>query len=61
MTVKPGGRDAANKLRRLLDLKDEAQYGMIHIGRAELRTTLRQAKSLLNWSSETVEGSGGSR
>jgi hypothetical protein len=28
-TVEPGGKDAANALRRLIDLKDTAHYGLI--------------------------------
>jgi len=53
-TIEPGGRDAANKLRRLLDLKDEAQYGIIYVGRTEIRSALRQAKSLVAFADEMV-------
>lgn len=45
----PGGRDAAKELRRLLDLKDAAQYGVLHVSAAELRSGLRRAHSLLRF------------
>lgn len=45
--IVPGGRDAAKDLRRLLDLKDAAQYGAIHISATELRAALRRARTLL--------------
>jgi hypothetical protein len=53
-SVEPGGPDAANKLRRLLDLKDDAQYGIIDLGRTELRSALRQAKALVSFAEEIV-------
>lgn len=53
-TIEPGGPDAANKLRRLLDLKNEAQYGIIYLGRTELRSALRQAKTLVAFADEIL-------
>jgi hypothetical protein len=47
--VMPGGADAANALRRLLNLKDTAHYGLIHISRADLRAVLRQARQLVEF------------
>lgn len=45
--VSPGGPDASKNLDRLLDLKDSAHYGVIHVSSAELKTALRQADSLV--------------
>lgn len=47
--VVPGGRDAAKELRRLLDLKDTAQYGVMHVSTTELRAALRRARSLVRF------------
>jgi hypothetical protein len=47
--IAPGGADAAKQLRRLLNLKDAAQYGFIHVSTAELRAVLRQAQHLLDF------------
>jgi hypothetical protein len=41
------GSDMAKSLRRLLNLKDEAQYGLGRIGRENASTALRHAKRLL--------------
>lgn len=40
--IATGGPDAANRLRRLLDLKDNAQYGFLHVGGQDLQAVLRQ-------------------
>ncbi|MBB4662070.1 hypothetical protein [Conexibacter arvalis] len=47
--VVPGGDVAAKRLRRLLNLKDAAQYGFIHVSGAELRAVLRQAEALVDF------------
>lgn len=44
--VTPGGKDGANALRRLLDLKDEAHYGFFNIGQRNLDGTMRQARKM---------------
>jgi hypothetical protein len=51
--VQPEGRQAANALRRLLDMKDEAHYGFFDISGQHFRTALRQAQSLISFA-ETV-------
>lgn len=44
----PGvGDEMARALRRLLSLKDEAHYGMVHVSRQKTTTTLRSARRLL--------------
>jgi len=52
--ILPGGRDAAKELRRLLDLKDTAQYGVMHVSTAELRSALRRARSLLRFADGAI-------
>ena len=38
-----GGAEAATSLRRLLDLKDKAQYGFIHASQDDLKVSISQA------------------
>jgi len=52
--VQPGGPEAARDLRRLLDLKDEAQYGVIHVGRSDLRAAIRCARRMVAFAEHTV-------
>jgi hypothetical protein len=47
--IVPDGRQAAGTLRRLLSLKDEAQYGFFGVGGAHLRAALRQAQTLVEF------------
>lgn len=48
-TVVPGGQEAAVALRRLIDLKDKAQYGIIHVSRDDLKTSMKQAERVLGF------------
>jgi hypothetical protein len=41
--------EPANSLRRLLDLKDTAQYGLIHVSGQNLKAALRQAGTLVSF------------
>jgi hypothetical protein len=52
--VEPGGGDAGNALRRLLALKDEAHYGLFDVSGADLKTALRQARALVDFSSDVL-------
>lgn len=52
--IAPGGADAAKQLRRLLNLKDAAQYGFIHVSAAELRSVLRHAQHLLDFAEQVL-------
>ena len=54
--VEPDGDELASGLRRLIDLKDTAQYGLIHLGRQRLRSALRQARVLVNAAAGAVRG-----
>jgi hypothetical protein len=52
--IVPAGRDAAKDLRRLLDLKDAAQYGVMHLSTTELRSALRRARALLRFATQAT-------
>jgi hypothetical protein len=47
--ITPGGKDAAKALRRLIDMKDEAQYGFYDVSGPQLKTAVRQAASLVKF------------
>jgi hypothetical protein len=53
--VAPGGVQAANAMRRLMNLKDEAQYGFFDVGGQDLQSALRQAKALLDFATQVVQ------
>ena len=53
-TVEPGGKEAANALRRLIDLKDTAHYGLINVSRQKLTAALRQAGTLVEFAGATI-------
>jgi hypothetical protein len=53
--VAPGGDRAANALRRLLSLKDEAHYGFFDIGGKDLQGALRQATMLVDFAMEVIQ------
>lgn len=52
--IVPGGRGAAKDLRRLLDLKDTAQYGIMHVSATELRSAMRRARALLGFATQAA-------
>ena len=52
--VSPGGRRAAQSLNRLLNLKDEAHYGLFDVGGGDLRSAMRQANELVAFAEETL-------
>jgi hypothetical protein len=52
--VAPGGKPAANTLSRLLNLKDEAHYGLFDVGGQDLKAALRQATSLVEFATEVL-------
>jgi hypothetical protein len=47
--VSPGGSEAANALRRLLALKNNAEYGLTSLSRANREAALRQARKLVEF------------
>jgi hypothetical protein len=52
--VSPGGRRAANSLSRLLNLKDEAHYGLLDVGGQHLKASLRQATDLVEFAAKVM-------
>jgi hypothetical protein len=52
--ITPGGTEAAVALRRLIDLKDKAQYGIIHISRDDLKVAMKQAERLLDFARDVI-------
>jgi len=52
--IAPAGDLAAAKLERLVDLKDTAQYGVIYVSAADLRTAMRLAKGLVEFAAGVV-------
>jgi hypothetical protein len=52
--IVPAGDRAARALLDLLDLKDTAQYGLIPITRRQLTTTLRRARTLLDFAADVL-------
>ena len=52
--VKPNGDGAAKALRRLLDLKDTAHYGLIHVSNQNLKTALRHAEALVTFAASVL-------
>lgn len=47
MEIVPGGQEAAAALRRLINLKDKAQYGITFVSRADVTTATKQAERLV--------------
>jgi hypothetical protein len=54
-TATPDGRDLANRLGRLLDLKDEAHYGVMMVSAAKARAAVRNAAHLAKRAIEEFE------
>jgi len=52
--VSPGGPDAARLLQRLLDLKDSSHYGVITLSGEALKTALRGARALVDFSASAL-------
>lgn len=52
--VHPGGDRAAKALIALIDLKDTAHYGLIHITRRQLTVALRRAASLVDFAEDVL-------
>ena len=52
--VSPGGPEAVRHLQRLLDLKDSAHYGVITLSGEALKTALRAARALVDFSASVL-------
>lgn len=53
-SVTPGGKDAATALNRLVNLKDKAHYGIIHVSRNDLKTAMKQAERMVEFARDTT-------
>ncbi len=54
--IAPDGGRAARHLKYLLDLKDGAHYGLIHISNKELTSALRHSRALVDYADQRVRG-----
>jgi hypothetical protein len=54
-TITPGGAEAAVALRRLIDLKDKAKYGIIFVSREDLKTAMKQAERMVSIATALVK------
>jgi hypothetical protein len=52
--IEPGGRNAANAMRRLINLKDEAHYGFYSMAAQDLRSAFTQAQRLIRFAREVL-------
>lgn len=52
--IYPAGESAAKALRRLLSLKDKANYGIESVSGKDLDAVMNQAKTLVAFADETV-------
>ncbi len=52
--IEPGGKAAATKLRRLIQLKDEAHYGFFDVSGQDLQVAIRQAKALIGFAEKVL-------
>ena len=53
--IEPGGPDAANQLRRLINLKDQAHYGLFDVSGSDLQRAIRQAKRLIDFADQVLQ------
>jgi hypothetical protein len=52
--IEPGGKEAANALRRLLSVKDKANYGIESVSSRQLDLAIRQANNLVELAEELL-------
>jgi hypothetical protein len=55
--VQPGGNDAAKALGRLLAIKNDAEYGLTKVSRANRELAIRQARKLVEFAEAVVNRS----
>jgi hypothetical protein len=53
--IEPGGAEAANQLRRLINLKDQAHYGLFDVSGSDLQRAIRQAKRLVDFADQVLQ------
>jgi HEPN domain-containing protein len=47
--IEPGGKNAANAMRRLINVKDEAHYGFYNMATQDLKSAFTQAERLIRF------------
>jgi hypothetical protein len=47
--IEPGGKNAANAMRRLINFKDEAHYGFYNVATQDLKSAFTQADRLIRF------------
>jgi hypothetical protein len=52
--IEPGGKSAANAMRRLINLKDEAHYGFHNVATQDLKSAFTQAQRLIRFAREVL-------
>jgi hypothetical protein len=52
--IEPGGKSAANAMRRLINLKDEAHYGFYNVARQDLKSAFTQAQRLIRFARDVL-------
>lgn len=55
--IEPGGKAAAQAMRRLIALKDSAHYGFLSLGSGELKGAVRQAAALTEFAERVLSRS----
>lgn len=48
------GKTLARALGRLLDVKDNAHYGMVYVGAPQARAAIRQARALVDGATQLI-------
>lgn len=52
--IEPDGQQVARGFRDLINLKDKAQYGLLAVSQAELKTAMRKASRLVDFAEATL-------
>lgn len=52
--IVPGGPAAAQRLRRIIDEKDSAHYGLINVSGQALTGLMRQARAMIDFADEVL-------
>lgn len=52
--IEPGGKSAANAMRRLINLKDEAHYGFYNLATQDLKSAFTQAQRLIRFARDVL-------
>jgi hypothetical protein len=52
--IEPGGKNAANAMRRLINLKDQAHYGFFSMSSQDLRSAFTQAQRLIRFARDVL-------